>query len=826
MRLLLKVTLLLVAYHCYSQNSSLKVHYAFDKINASDSIADASGNGYTAFLKNGAEVINLENHNILFTGSENGYLDMGSRLGEVISILDDFTISTYLYIDPSTDLSESGNFIWSFSNVEDILTNPEGCMFLSAKNTRYAISPTNWRDEQEVGDNTESLKGEWLHYLYVQSGSVGTLYINGVSTASESGISMLPSDLDTTAFNYLAKSCYSQDIYLKNTMYYDFRIYNMAVSTDTITKLSSEKSSLDTLIFNYLAQKEIDSIEFYNTCGVTDNIDLPQSDNENVTITWQSSDETIISNTGIVSRPEYNSDTAVVIMTVTATCNFVSISKTFQFKVIPQYSDEVSVNLDLDGLIIEGNLNNLREDLQLPITGFEGSIITWESDKSESLNIHGVIINRPCHGDGKLKVSLTATVSKGTISKTKIFNIYLAEDEGYSGYLFVYFTGNYGTQEAIRFALSDDGITYKALNNNEPVLSSDSISRTGGVRDPHILRGADSNFYMVATDMVAANGWSSNTGIVLLKSSDLINWTSSTIDIPEAYPETFGQANRVWAPETIYDTLTGKYMIYFSINNEDDTPDKFYYAYADTSFIGFENEPQELFSQEYAVIDANIITKDSLYYLFYKTEGSGSGIKKATSKNLTGPYTALDGYLQSTSNSVEGECVFRFTNTDTYCLIYDVYNNGYYEFTQSTDLENFTLIDSVSMDFSPRHGTIIPVTAGEMELLKLDSVKYIGATPILFPDTTITLPDSTDTLPDSTTVLLRTEFNQKSKITIKKIVVSSDGFFFNSDGDGMVDVFNMQGVKVESTEIKTGRNYISVRSGIYIIRLTAFNQIE
>ena len=101
----------------------------------------------------------------------------------------------------------------------------------------------------------------------------------------------------------------------------------------------------------------------------------------------------------------------------------------------------------------------------------------------------------------------------------------------YKGYLFAYFTGNQKNEEAIRFAISMDGYHYFALNHNRPVVNSSVISETGGVRDPHILRGADGKtFYMVATDMVSANGWNSNRGLVLLKSKDLINWSSSHIN--------------------------------------------------------------------------------------------------------------------------------------------------------------------------------------------------------------------------------------------------------------------------------------------------------
>ena len=77
----------------------------------------------------------------------------------------------------------------------------------------------------------------------------------------------------------------------------------------------------------------------------------------------------------------------------------------------------------------------------------------------------------------------------------------------YDGYLFVYFTGGDKRDEAIRFALSKDGLNFTSLNDNAPVVDSRLISETGGVRDPHILRTEDGkSFYMVVTDMVSANG--------------------------------------------------------------------------------------------------------------------------------------------------------------------------------------------------------------------------------------------------------------------------------------------------------------------------------
>ncbi|MDO7848482.1 glycoside hydrolase family 43 protein [Hymenobacter sp. M29] len=285
----------------------------------------------------------------------------------------------------------------------------------------------------------------------------------------------------------------------------------------------------------------------------------------------------------------------------------------------------------------------------------------------------------------------------------------------YTGYLFVYFTGNTQAEEAIRFALSPDGYHFKALNDDQPVLSSATISASGGVRDPHILRGADGKaFYMVATDMVSARGWNSNRGIVLLRSSDLVHWKSSALHFPKRYAGQ-EQLQRVWAPQTIYDAQAGKYLVYFSLQYGTE-PDKIYYAYANKDFTDLEGEPKQLFVSPTngSCIDGDIVAKDGRYYLFFKTEGQGNGIKVAVSDHLTGGYVLRDKYVQQTSDPVEGAGTFKLNHSDDYILMYDVYTKGRYQFTRTHDLEHFAVVDSaITMNFHPRHGTVLPITTAE-----------------------------------------------------------------------------------------------------------------
>ena len=318
-------------------------------------------------------------------------------------------------------------------------------------------------------------------------------------------------------------------------------------------------------------------------------------------------------------------------------------------------------------------------------------------------------------------------------------------EEQDSCYLFAFFSSNSANGEQIRYALSDDGLNYTSLNGGRPVVASDTIALKKSIRDPYICRGRDGKtYYMVMTDMRSGEGWQSNDGLILMKSDDLLHWQHTAIDFPTRFPgmDGFDRKNlhAVWAPQIIWDDSAGKYMIYYSIGRHDweypvgdkrQPHFKLFYSYVNDDFTDI-TEPQMLFDFGTAAIDGDIIydDKNKEYVLFFKDEGlptvnngfkTRQGVMRATAKKLTGPYAVEYRHLQKPGQyPVEGSSVFRLIGSDDYILMYDCYAQGFYQFCRSSDLKNFTFVQNTPTRgaFTPRHGSVMHISAGERERLE------------------------------------------------------------------------------------------------------------
>lgn len=295
---------------------------------------------------------------------------------------------------------------------------------------------------------------------------------------------------------------------------------------------------------------------------------------------------------------------------------------------------------------------------------------------------------------------------------------YQADDKPYTRYLFAFFPSN--SDENIYYATStkDEPFNFTVLNDGQRILSADSVAIKQGLRDPHLLRGHnDGYYYMVATDMRSAEGWSSNRGIVMMRSKDLVNWEHHTVNFPTRYAGTdFAKVTRVWAPEVIWDDEAQKYMVYFSLlgAGADNTYDKVYRCYANSDFSDLEAQPVWMYDRGSATIDMDIIRKGDTYHGFYKNENAG-GIGHVTASSLTGEWTLQSNAVQQTTEAVEGVGVYKLINEDNYIMMYDCYNNGHYQFCSTSDFNSFTVVANTETKgaFTPRHGCVMPITDEE-----------------------------------------------------------------------------------------------------------------
>ncbi|MEI7502829.1 MAG: hypothetical protein WCJ61_06060, partial [Paludibacter sp.] len=109
-----------------------------------------------------------------------------------------------------------------------------------------------------VAFGTPALQGGWHNMTYTQSGAIGTLYIDGMPLMT-GDITKLPSASLPIAgqtgslYNWIGRSCYPGDVYLRKTLVYDIRLYKTALTDEQIqTSLLNVGSTISALDVAYL----------------------------------------------------------------------------------------------------------------------------------------------------------------------------------------------------------------------------------------------------------------------------------------------------------------------------------------------------------------------------------------------------------------------------------------------------------------------------------------------------------------------------------------------------------------------------------------------
>lgn len=324
----------------------------------------------------------------------------------------------------------------------------------------------------------------------------------------------------------------------------------------------------------------------------------------------------------------------------------------------------------------------------------------------------------------------------------------IPQEKDMGAYLLVY---HQDEDHSLHAAISRDGYSFTALNNNRPIIAGDTIADQKGIRDPHIYRGPDGAFYLAMTDLHIfaqragyrntewerdgkAYGWGNNRGLVLMKSFDLIHWTRTNIRFEQMSKE-FAEIGCAWAPEIIYDPITERMMIYLTMRFGVEQ-NRLYYVYVNDEFNKIESTPQILF--EYPVDNINAIDGDITpiwnektqkmdYHLFYVAHEDGGGIKHAVSNRIDGGYRYNPRWYDYEPRACEAPNVWKRIGEDKWVLMYDIFsihphNFGFAETSDFINFEHLGRFNEGKMKTtnfrSPKHGAVIHLTTEEADRLE------------------------------------------------------------------------------------------------------------
>jgi beta-xylosidase len=316
-----------------------------------------------------------------------------------------------------------------------------------------------------------------------------------------------------------------------------------------------------------------------------------------------------------------------------------------------------------------------------------------------------------------------------------------AQLDPFEGYVFAYFTNNTKAGEQIYLAASNgnNALSWKELNNGQPIITS--TQGTKGLRDPFLIRSPDGGkFFLIATDLSIGSGtsWGDSVRVGSLyleiwESTDLKTWSAQRH--VKVSPDTAGNT---WAPEAYYDPTIEAYVVFWasSLYEESDTGHtgatyhRMLYA-TTTDFVTF-SETQVWQDAGMSRIDSTVIQEGSTFYRFTKDEGaSGTGCSDIIQEHSSSLRATLESWTQDAAcigknagtSSVEGPTVFKSNpgdvNGEKFYLFVDEYSGRGYIPLETADISkpSWKVSSSYTLPKSPRHGTVIPVTANELASL-------------------------------------------------------------------------------------------------------------
>ncbi|MBE5871636.1 MAG: hypothetical protein E7294_10305 [Lachnospiraceae bacterium] len=389
-----------------------------------------------------------------------------------------------------------------------------------------------------VGNGTYK---DWKNVVVTITEDNTVIYVDGVKKGEKSSPYKLSDILGNNGILQFGKANWGSGEFYRGYLD-EVTIYDKVLTQDEITAEYEEK------ILNAVKNE----VDLGDLSAVKENLSLPATVGD-YSITWESSDTAVISNTGEVTRPEADKE---VVLTATIAKGEKQITKEFK-ATVKALNAQVQFDEAMEALNVTAT--GMEDKIDLPKDlGFEGSSITWESSDPETVKTDGTVV-RPAVGEADKKVTLTATVTYkdgGTdLSEVKTFEVVIRAQSYGSVIAYTRTDEANGLGKSLHLAYSKDGKEFTALNSNTGICfannkggSKNSNPKT--IDAPYIFRKADGTY-----GMVSRSGSNAKT-IYVWDSEDLINFKNErTIATSVAVKN--GPSCEYNAAEDIYEIIWG-----------------------------------------------------------------------------------------------------------------------------------------------------------------------------------------------------------------------------------------------------------------------------
>ncbi|MCM3634243.1 DUF1080 domain-containing protein [Paenibacillus camelliae] len=311
-----------------SFREDLLLHYTFNQPDGT-TVVDESGHGNDGVIVGAASFKEgREGEAIELNG---GYIKMPNG---ILAKQQAMTISTW--INPAS--------LPAWSRIFDI----------GSSTTNYIFFTLNNGSSIQLGLHLESavqsLTGvpftstnQWQHIAVTIEDKTAIIYINGIEVLKNTNLTITPDQLGVTTANYIGKSQYATDPNYAGKLE-EFRVYNRALNEQEIMQVIGEGLKAAEAI---ALDKEWLNLGV-NAQEVTNDLMLPAQGPLGTTISWQSSDQTYVSDDGKVTRPAKDAEDAKVTLTATLTKDNEQAMKEFDLTIWAEGAVAYEINVDAD----------------------------------------------------------------------------------------------------------------------------------------------------------------------------------------------------------------------------------------------------------------------------------------------------------------------------------------------------------------------------------------------------------------------------------------------------------------------------------------------